>query len=93
MKSVLQFLAGSFVGLILLWCINFIAPVETQYSYFKPQFTFSEGWQIKINRQVDSEAELYQGACNSSWLNCYYIMRPEHLDSLDGDVVIQYDHE
>lgn len=93
MKSVFQFSAGLFVGFILVWGLNFISPVETQYSYFKPQFTFSDGWQIKINRQVDSEAELYEGACNSRWINCYFIMRPEQLDSLEGDVVINYDHQ
>lgn len=87
MKSIFQFLAGVFVGFIIIWVINFISPVETQYSYFKPQFTFQEGWQFKISRQVDSEMELYQGACNSRWINCYYIMKPEHLDSLEGNVI------
>jgi hypothetical protein len=97
MKSILQFLAGAFVGLMILWSINLIAPVETQYSYFKPQFTFTEGWQFKINRQVESEKELYQGACNSRWISCYYIMKSEELKpfegvgSLEGDVVLGYD--
>ncbi len=93
MKTILQFLAGTVVGFFLIWTINFISPVETQYSYFKPQFTFTEGWQIKINHQVDSEAELYQDSCNRSWISCYYIMKPEQLNSLEGDVVIDYDRQ
>lgn len=89
MKSVFQFLAGAVVGFLILWTINFIAPVETQYSYFKPQFTFTNGWQFKINRQVNSEAELYEGVCNSRWFECYYIIKNELVDYPESDLALK----